>query len=364
MGKIAVSILAGASILSVCVNVYVSPSCQPKSNEPVQTVENQSKDELTTQEPSQMPTKVVIEVPTDKPTETPTKEPSPTPVIVMATPQTDDKIDMKRVKNESKKIVPNTIKTKNNGDNKSSNSTSDNSNGKKEDANTSNEANAAENTEDNSVQCKLSVKSSGKLILETDEEVPETDATVNIVCDSETENGSTCLSYYYSDLVNQGNNENEPTSYIPITSGVHIINFVNCNIDNLNFYLDTSTEEEKDSEPSHLSCNNYNTIPSQDVVDMEITSNDSGKCISVTADKTFSPLFQYYSKVGNEINANLRILDAEKNELQTLNLMEEEEEAIGSFTFEEGEQYYLEFNIEDEEVNMEIFCLKITENEE
>lgn len=53
--------------------------------------------------------------------------------------------------------------------------------------------------------------------METGDEVSESDATVNISSDSETEDGRTYLSYNYSDLLNPENNyDDEPTSYISV----------------------------------------------------------------------------------------------------------------------------------------------------
>lgn len=147
------------------------------------------------------------------------------------------------------------------------------------------------------------------------------------------------------------------------------MNFVNCDFNNVNFYLDTITEEPEDDEesdePIHISADNYKSIPSQDIVDVEIAPNSSTTYISVVADQSFSALIKFYSKSGNEINANLRILDDKKDELESFGLMKNKDNKVAGFSFEEGKEYYLEINTDqNEETVQETLCLQIMNNEE
>lgn len=202
--------------------------------------------------------------------------------------------------------------------------------------------------------CQFEFKSPGRFVLTSKSgNSSNADGTIDIKNISEDAgDGQGLLSYKYSDLVNNEESSKEMTSFISVTQGAYIVHFVNCSINNVNFYFENSDDAS--------SNNNENTteesyeqivVPSNEYTKVEISKENPSKTFKVSFAQGFKPLINFCSDHTTENNLVLKILDENMSELRHLELNntnpDGSHDVSADFSFDAGKAYYIQISSVD-----------------
>ena len=92
------------------------------------------------------------------------------------------------------------------------------------------------------------------------------------------------------------------------------------------------------------------TVPTEEEKEIDITKEETSKFFKVVTGKSFTPVFKFYNigELGEEINITLKILDKDRNELQSININETNENGTndinGTFIFNKTKIIILKFH--------------------
>lgn len=237
----------------------------------------------------------------------------------------------------------------------------------------------ANNESDQTVNKELEITSPGYLMFKskssTKKQAKKEESTIGVskVTDENgnaVENPGSSL-FNYSEIVNEDNPEQENDMiYIPITIGIYIFSFSNVDIDGLDVFFTEYTSTDESTEQKNEPPENENlVVPSQGIWQFNVTQNQPEMSCNFKAEKSFTPLIQFYSDEVDDVEIYIKILDAYGKELQNLKLNQKNDndtyEILGDFSFTENEEYQLQVcsDIQIENVKCSISFTETTNEE-
>lgn len=351
----AICTILGVSVISILSYLYSKPDPTQESLQANANNEN-DQSQSSTVEPTDVPETEQIATPVPNPVPVPTAVPEPQPVIQptmrpLSTPEVTNEINRGSIGEDSgfKKMLSQPKTGQDNDEQKTNDNDNTTDNSPKSFTQDNNLSETNENTT-NKI-CQFDFESPGRFVLTSKNNNPtNADGTIDVERTSEdTENIQEILSYKYSDLVNNEEASEELTSFISVTQGTYIVKFVNCDIENVNFYF----ENRNDVSPEVDTKESYEEIvvPTNEHTKIEISKDSPIKIFKASFTQGFKPLINFYSDNLEEKNLILKILDENKFELQHVDLNHVNPDGSRNFTsdfsFEDGKEYYIQVSSAD-----------------
>ena len=210
----------------------------------------------------------------------------------------------------------------------------------------------------------INIDAPGKLFFISNDDIGQ-NGSVDILYNSELDSldEQDTQSHNLLDIVNvntENFDDDQQVKYISVVPGVYVFNFIDCNFENINLYLDDDTDQVTDELYDEIDGNI--DIPSQNVVRVQMSQDNFIYRIKALSQDNFTPIIKFYSE--NNIGGTLTILDEFGNKLQSVELYEEDDNSTqnieGSFDFEIEKEYYIEItSSQNEDLSEYIYYLQI-----
>lgn len=366
------SIWGGFSVFQSLVQV-VLPDNEPKNN-----MANKSNEPIATEEPTASPTKKI-----EKAEE---NEPQPSP-IVLKVEKTEEDVDMDEIKKNSVIVSPipkehideqlptSTDKTTLIDDYDSNLSEDSKNEENSENTDKDDESNDVEidNSDTSSTKYKLNIKTSGQLLLISDEnDKNEGNIDISYQEDEFETTEQQPETFNLVDIVNECDSTNpNKLNYINVIPGVYIFEFFDCDFNNFNFYIINDIEnyakvcDENESQINNL-VDAEIAVPTEEDVKIEMQQEESTSLIKIFSENEINPLIKFSSE--ENINGTLKILDNSKKELFTCELEQLQDNIVpidDSFTLYPEDVYYIQIIISPtDDLSERVYYLNISSKED
>lgn len=348
----AICAILGISILGGKALFEPEPDNPTQESSEVNANDENDQSKSSTVEPTDVPETEQNTTPVPNPVPVPTAEPQPIIQPTMrplSTPEVTSEIDLGSFGEDSGFEKKSFQPKPDQGDD--GQKTNDNTTNNSPDSFTQENEDIKETTDNTTnTLCQFEFESPGRFILTSKgDNSSNADGTIDIKNTSEEDGDSQgFLSYKYSDLVNNEESSEELISFISVTQGTYIVNFVNCSLDNVNFYFENNDDALKNNTEEKYE---ELVVPTNEYVKIEITKETPAKTFKASFTQGFKPLINFYSDNSAEKNLTLKILDENMSELQNIELnyvnSDGSHNVIGDFSFDEGKKYYIQISSVD-----------------